>query len=341
MSAPLADLHLLTVLAQTRSFTQAAKRLGVSKASVSQRVAALEQAAGLPLVRRSTRSVALTEAGLRLVEETQAPFARIEQAFGAVRDSAGAVRGLVRLSAPVALGRQCIAPVLPGFLAAHPEVRVEMALSDRLVNLVHDGFDLAVRHSSHVPDSHVAWRLADCRSRLVASPGWTGREGALTAPADLATRACLLYLREGGVPTWHFERRVGRRTERFSVPVAGRFKADNSEVLREAALQGLGVALLPDFSADVHLAQGDLVELLPEWTPVGFFGDAVHLIRPYGPQVPRAVSALVAHLRQVLAGGFAATAPAGRRATTPTPAGPPPSTPRPAARGRGRAPSRA
>src|SRR5215204_6281832 len=107
-----ADLHLLTVLGETRSYTQAARRLGISKASVSMRIAELERAAGVPLVRRTTRSVGLTEAGQQLVDDTQGAFTRIEQSFASVRDLGGSPRGLVRVTAPLALGRQHVAPTL-------------------------------------------------------------------------------------------------------------------------------------------------------------------------------------------------------------------------------------
>src|SRR3569832_1031412 len=125
LAAPaFADLHLLTVLAQTRSYTQAAKRRGISKASVSTRIAELERAAGVPLVRRTTRSVGLSQAGQQLVDETRAPFDRIAQSFAGIRDLAGAPRGLVRVTAPVALGRQHVASMLPAILRGVPEIRL-------------------------------------------------------------------------------------------------------------------------------------------------------------------------------------------------------------------------
>src|ERR1700733_15930903 len=135
VASVLADLHLLTVIAQTRNLTQAARRLGISKASVSARLRDLEQAVGMSLVRRTTRSVTLTPAALQLVDDTQASFARIEQSFARVKDLAGKPRGLLRISAPVALGRQRIAPSVPDFLRRFPEIRLELDLNDRFVNL--------------------------------------------------------------------------------------------------------------------------------------------------------------------------------------------------------------
>jgi DNA-binding transcriptional LysR family regulator len=299
-----ADLHLLTVLAETRSYTQAARRLGISKASASARVAELERAAGVPLVRRTTRSVGLTQAGWQLVEDTRAPFERIAQSFAGIRDLAGSPRGLVRVTAPVALGRQHLAPLLPGFLAAYPEIRLELDLSDRFVNLAQEGFDLAVRHAQAPPETHVAWTLCPSRSVLVAAAGYLQRAGMPAHPSDLAHHACLLYLRDGG-QSWSFERAGGRKPERASVAVSGPLKANNSEVLRQAVLDGVGIGLLPDFTAAGHLGAGQLVRVLPQWRALGFFGEAIYAIRPWAPQVPRAVQCLVDHLRTSLAPGFA------------------------------------
>jgi DNA-binding transcriptional LysR family regulator len=310
MTAPaipvFSDLHLLTVLAQTRSYTQAARRLGISKASVSMRIAELERVAGVPLVRRTTRSVGLTEAGQQLVDDTHAAFTRIEQSFASIKDLAGTPRGLVRVTAPLALGRQHIAPTLPAFLRTHPEIRLELDLTDRLVNLVQEGFDLAVRHAHAPPDTHVAWVLCPSRSLLVASSDYLRRHGTPSHPSDLASHQCLLYLRGAAGQSWSFEREGGRKAaEKVIVAVNGPLRANNSEVLREAVLGGLGIGLLPDFSAAAHLGPRQLQRVLPQWQPRGFFGERLYAIRPWSPQVPRAVQCFVDHLRQVMAQGFA------------------------------------
>ncbi len=295
------DLHLLTVLAQTRSYTQAARRLGISKASVSMRIGELERAAGVPLVRRTTRSVSLTEAGQQLVDETQAAFTRIEQSFSSVKDLAGTPRGLVRVTAPVALGRQHIAPLLAPLLKGQPDIRIELDLTDRFVNLQQEGCDLAIRHAQEPPETHVAWVLCGTRSLLVASPGYLRRRGTPKHPSDLASHDCLLYLRANSGQSWAFEREGARRKgETVVVDVHGPLRANNSEVLREAVLGGLGLGLLPDFSA----TDDRLVPVLPQWRPQGFFGDRVYAIRPWSPQVPRAVQCVVDYLRQALTTGF-------------------------------------
>lgn len=300
-------VHALGMLAAQGSYTAAARRLGISKAAMSQRIAELERSAGVPLVRRTTRSLRLTEAGQQLVDSTAEAFGQIERSFAGVRDLAATPRGLLRLTAPVALGRQQIVPHLASFLRAYPEVRIELDLSDRLVSLAQEGVDLAIRHTANPPDTHVAWALCETRSVVVASRAYLRRHGTPGHPDELAEHACLHYPRPGETPVWTFDRDDGRGApERVAVPLRGPFAANNSEVLREAVQEGLGLALLPDFSAQAALRAGKLVAVLPQWHVSGGFAEHIYAMRPYSPVVPRAVQALVAHLREALKDGFAA-----------------------------------
>jgi DNA-binding transcriptional LysR family regulator len=295
-------LHALVVLGEHGSFTAAAARLSISKAAMSQRIAELERAAGVPLVQRTTRSVRLTEAGQRLADGTRSAFAQIQQSFAAVRDLAEAPQGLLRVTAPVAFARQQLVPRLPEFLRAHPQVRLELDLSDGLRPLAVEGFDLAVRHTAAPPETHVAWLLAPTRSLLVASRAYLRKRGAPADPDALRLHDCLHYPRAGQVAGWT----LLRGDERAVVPVAGAFSANNSEALRDAALAGLGIALVPDFSAQAALRSGQLQQVLPEWKVEGQFSETLYAIRPYAPYVPRAVEAFVAYLRQAFAEGFGA-----------------------------------
>ncbi len=298
-------LHWLSVLAQQGSYTAAAARLGVSKAAVSQRIAELERAARVPLVQRTTRSVRLTEAGQRLVDDTRAPFEQIAQSFAQVRDLAEQPSGLLRVTAPVALARQQLMPLFTEFLRLHPQVRLELDMADRLRSLATEGFDLAIRHTERAPDTHVAWTLCATASVLVATRAYLRRAGTPQAPADLAQHNCLHYPRSQELPVWRFTPVApAKRREALSLPVHGSLAANNSEALREAALAGAGIALLPDFSAQDALRKGQLVRVLPGWDVDGGFGRQLFAIRPYTAHVPRAVSALVAHLRAGLAAGF-------------------------------------
>ncbi|WP_394790518.1 LysR family transcriptional regulator [Rhodoferax sp.] len=298
-------LHWLTVLAQQGSYTAAAARLGVSKAAMSQRMADLERTAGVPLVRRTTRSVRLTEAGQRLVDDTRGSFEQIAQSFAQVRDLADAPQGLLRVTAPVAFARQQLVPRLADFLREYPEIRLELDMSDRLSSLATEGFDLAIRHTAAPPDTHVAWRLCATSTVLMASRSYLRKRSVPAVPEDLRAHSCLHYPRVQDTPAWTFESLGPERAlERITVPVSGALSANNSEALRDAALAGLGIALLPDFSLSGSTRPGKLVQVLPQWKPVNVFAEQLFAIRPYTAHVPRAVTAFVTYLRTVFADGF-------------------------------------
>jgi len=298
-------LYWLATLASQGSYTAAAERLHVSKAAMSQRIAELERIAGVSLVQRTTRSVRLTEAGQRLVDETQASFDHIAQSFDQVKDLAETPRGLVRITAPVAFARQQLVPQLPQFLRDFPSVRIELDMSDRLRSLSKEGFDLAIRHADSPPETHVAWPLCRTETLLVAAPAYLRRSPALKEPEDLRLHNCLHYPRANESPAWTFEARSDQQGDSpVTVQVTGSLAANNSESLRDAALAGLGIALLPDFTARAHLQARKLALVLPKWRSVRAFADHLYLIRPYTPHVPRTVSILVNHLRQAFAQGF-------------------------------------
>ena len=172
-------------------------------------------------------------------------------------------------------------PRLPAFLRAHPQIRLELDLSDQIRSLALEGFDLAIRHVTAPPETHVAWALAPTRSLLVASADYLAAHGTPSTPQDLAAHHCLHYPRTQGAPAWSFvPRDAGVDGVRVVVPVTGGFAANNSEILRDAALAGLGIALVPDFSAQSGLASGHLSEVLPGWRPVDAFGEQLFAIRP-------------------------------------------------------------
>lgn len=288
-------LHWLTVLADQGSFTRAAERLGVSKAAMSQKIKELEARAGVLLVQRTTRSVRLTPAGEKLVAELRDPFTRIEQSFFSVRDEAGPVRGLVRMTAPVAFARQQLVPLTGEFLRDYPQVRLQLDVTDRLVSLSHEGYDLAIRHSDTLPDTHVALPLCDTQTLLVASPAYLRAQGEPQHPQDLVQHNCLYYPRGVESPRWRFV--TAARREPVQVQIEGSFATNNSESIRDAALQGLGIAMLPDFSAREALAAGTLRRVLPEWQPAEAFATGLWIVRPWAAQVPRAVTTFTHWLR--------------------------------------------
>jgi DNA-binding transcriptional LysR family regulator len=298
-----AHLHTLVVLRTAGTFSATAVRLGLSKGAISQRISELERAACVPLVQRTTRSVRLTEAGQMLVDSMQEAFEEIERSFAGARDLAGEPRGLLRVTAPVALGRQQIVPRLKKFFTEYPGIRIELELSDRITSLAQEGFDLAIRHAAVAPDTHVAWTLCRTNAVLVASQAYLCAHGAPASPEALAEHECLHYFRPGEKATWSLEHKRSPR-DRRKVVLKGPFAANNSEALRQAALDGLGIALLPDFSAQDDLASGRLERVLPQWRVAGAFGDYLFALRPYSPYMSRAARAFVDYLKVELKGGF-------------------------------------
>lgn len=298
-------IYWLTVLAQQGSFTAAARRLAVSKAAMSQRMAELEAAAGVPLIQRTTRSVRLTEAGQRLVDDTQDAYARIAAGFADVQGLSAVPSGLLRITAPVAFARQQLVACLPEFLRRYPQIRLELDMRDGLVSLASEGFDLALRHVEVPPDTYVARVLCRTRTLLVASPDYLARHGTPQDPWQLADHLHLHYPRQHGAANWVFERAdAPQADQQVTIPVQPCFIANNSEVLRDMACAGAGVALLPDFSAQRAVRDGELLEILPRWRALGTFGRTIFALRPYAPQAPRNVRVLLDYLLEVFSAGF-------------------------------------
>lgn len=292
-------LHWLTVLAELGSFTRAAEKLDVSKAAMSQKIKALEEMTGVALVQRTTRSVRLTSAGKKLVDELREPFALITQSFFSIRNKTGPVCGIVRISAPVEFARQQLVPIIGDFLSEYPQVRLHLNVTNRIISIGSEGFDLAIRHSQNLPETHVALPLCETSALLVASPAYLAKNGAIETPQELQQHNCLYYPNypsELESPVWCF-RLVSGSSEMVRVNIQGNFVTNNSESIQEAALQGLGVALLPDFSAIAALAAGKLQQVLPQWQVIDVFSDRLWVVRPYAIQVPRAVTTFIHWIR--------------------------------------------
>ncbi|MBI1776272.1 MAG: LysR family transcriptional regulator [Proteobacteria bacterium] len=260
-------------VAETRSFTEAARRLSLSKSLVSRQVAALEAELGARLFHRTTRSLTLTEAGERYYAATQRIVAEIEEAKLSVSKLQTAPRGRLRVNAPMSFGFLHLAPALPDFLARYPEVEIDMAMNDRFVDLVEEGFDVAVRIGRLADSSLVARKLAPMRRTLSASPAYLERSGVPKTPDDLEGHDCLCYSNLTRSEEWRF---VGTDGRPWSVEVEGRFRVNNGDALRAAALKGLGIVNLPSFIVGGDLQAGALVSLLAEYIPQDTAIYAVH-----------------------------------------------------------------
>src|SRR5262245_20715338 len=279
-------MSVFTKVVATGSLSSAARELGLSPAMVSRRLAALEARLGVRLVNRTTRSLHLTDEGASCYESCSRVLAEIEHANASVAARRQEPQGTLRVALPAAFGNQYVAPLVPQFAARYPAVQLFLSLSDRTINLVEDGFDLAIRIAALEDSSLAARKLAPNRRVLCASPEYLRRQGPPSAPADLAQHNCLLASDFG--TAWEYTDPEGKPG---SVRVSGRYVCDNWEVLREWALAGLGIALKSTWDVRRHLASGALVPLLPGYS---FDSDvAIYAVYPHRRHLPAKTRAFI------------------------------------------------
>jgi DNA-binding transcriptional LysR family regulator len=290
MATSLDDLVSLAVfarVAEARSMTAAAARLGLSKSVVSRRIRDLEDGLGVRLLLRTTRRVALTDAGFRLFEHCARLLADADAAASAACEVATAPRGPLRVSAPVDLAVLHLMAATAEFIRGHPEIEVDLTASDRLVDLLEEGVDLAIRVTRLRGHSGlIARKLCSDRTLVCASPRYLEAHGTPREPADLVHHRCLRYSQLAARDEWVFHGTSGW----YPVPVKAAFTANNGGVLREAALAGLGIGVLPSFLVAAELAAGRLVTLFEEERPVDI---GVYAVHAHGRQVPARVRAYI------------------------------------------------
>lgn len=276
---------------ERRSFTAAAAALGVSKSVVSTRVARLEERLGERLLVRTTRKLTVTDAGMSLYGRC----ARVlDEASAAVRGASDADRGRIRLNAPVSFAQMYLAEPLARFLAASPGTHVELVLNDRLVDLVEERVDLALRITKLRDSSLVARQIATTALHVVGAPAYLARRGRPERPEDLLRHDCLRYLQLRAEDEWRFYGAAGR----MFVPVTGPLSTGNGTALREAAVAGIGLAVLPRFLVDEDLRAGRLVTLLEAFAPRPMGIYAVHAAGRSPPaRVRRLIDCLAAAFR--------------------------------------------
>ena len=280
----LAGMQAFARVVEAGSFVKAAAHLHISTTAASRLVADLEANLGLRLLQRTTRRLSLTEAGAAYFERCQQILAAIDEAEAVVGHEGRQPFGTLRLSAPVAFGNRHLAPLLAAFGARYPEVKVDVALADRVVDLVDEGFDVAVRIVGHLADTLVARRLTTVRMVICASPEYVRAHGLPRTPADMAAHNCLLYTLTERNNEWTFTGRRGTQTAK----VGGGLRSNNGELLRTAALAGEGVVLQPTFMVGEDLQRGTLVRLLPGFELAELAAWAVYPTRRHLPAKVRA-----------------------------------------------------
>lgn len=277
-------------VADCGSFGAAAERLGVSTSHVSRQVARLEERLQARLFYRSTRRVSLTETGQLFLQHCRRLQDGLDEALHAVQDLGGAPKGLLRMTCAVTYGERFIVPLVNNFIERYPELRVEIELTNEMLDIVREGYDLAIRLGRLADSSLVATRIAPRVMYLCASPAYLERRGAPAALAELAGHDCLV----GSADSWAFQE-AGRE---HIVRVQGRWRCNSGQAVLDAALRGFGLAQLPDYYVLEHLKRGRLRALLPDFQPPH---TAVWALFPQQRYLSPKVRMLVEHLRLALA----------------------------------------
>jgi DNA-binding transcriptional LysR family regulator len=289
----LPDLEAWAIFAQVvehRSFSGAAETIGVSKATVSKAITRLEARLNQSLFHRTSRRLTLTESGKALAEHAARILAEANAAEEAARDAATAPSGLVRLTAPMTLGLLHVAPLVTEFLAQHPGIEIDLNLTDGKVDIVADGFDIALRIAD-LPDSSLrSRRLGPVNAHIIAAPAYLQLHGRPTHPAQLGERPCFAYTNVTG--PWRFRGPDGGEA---AVRPTGPLRANSGDALLPALRAGLGIGILPDFIVGPDLANGRLEAILTDWTlpPI-----ALHLLTPPSNLRPARVETLIAFLAE-------------------------------------------
>jgi DNA-binding transcriptional LysR family regulator len=293
----LPDFEALAIFAKVvelQSFAAAATELTLSKATVSKAVSRLEDRLGARLFNRTSRRLALTDAGRTLAIKATQLLADGEALENEALAQSATPRGLVRLAAPMTYGKNTVAALLPEFLTRYPDVSIDLHLSDAIVDLIGDGFDAAIRIAALPDSSLIARRLCPVARHIVAAPSYLARHGRPEHPSELAAHKCLGYAYLSTPGVWHFTHASG---EQVSIRPSGPFSVNNGEAALPALIAGLGIGALPDFIVGEAIARGDLETILDDWSqmPIG-----IYLVTPPGGPRPARVELLLDFLAEKL-----------------------------------------
>src|SRR5712672_2593348 len=304
--ARLPDLEGLAIFAKVsecRSFAAAAAELRLSKATVSKAIGRIESRLGARLIVRSARRFELTDAGRRLVGRAAQILAEGEAAENATQAQTRTPRGLVRLAAPMSFGTSYVAPLLPEFLAAFPEISIDLHLSDSMTDVIGEGFDAAIRIAVQPGASLAVQRLYEIPRYLVGSPAYLDKHGRPKHPLHLTEHRCIGYSYTMNNEVWRF--RKGSKSA--SVRPSGPLRVNNGDAMMPALIAGTGLGILPEFFLREALETKRLERLLPDWSiPLG----AVYWVTPPEGPLPRRVEVLRDHLIKALSGSLSASASA-------------------------------
>lgn len=286
-------MSTFVAVVETGSFVKAMSVLGISKAAVSRHVAELEQHLETRLLQRTTRRLSLTAEGQRYFERCKEVLAAVQEAESEIRSRSGEAYGRLRVCVPYSFGVLHLAPLWGEFLAQNPQVQLDVVLSDRMVDLVEEGYDMAVRIGILADSALISRKLATTRMVMCASPTYLERHGAPQTLQDISRHQTIIYSHSARTGEWSFDGPEGRETVR----VSARLFANNGDTCLRAALDHHGIILHPDFMLHEALKRGDLVEVLPQYRAEG---RNVYAIYPTRKLLPIKVRRLVDYLAKAL-----------------------------------------
>ncbi len=287
------DIVVFTKVVETRSFTGAADQLGLPKSTVSRKLAQLEERLGVRLVQRTTRKLALTDIGQAYYERCARIVADVAAAEQLVTDMQATPRGRVRITAPIDISTRYLGGIVAGFTAANPDVTVELEATDRVVDLIEEGFDVAVRFGALPESTLIARRLCKIESLLVATPAYLARRGTPATVEELDDHDHVLFTPNARIQSWPLVH--GDATYEFGRPA--RFASNNVGAVRGAVLAGAGISVLAEFMVADDIAAGRLVPVLPEWR---IRPTDAHAIYPARQNLPPRLSLFLDHLARSL-----------------------------------------
>ncbi|MDQ3367877.1 MAG: LysR family transcriptional regulator [Myxococcota bacterium] len=287
------DIVVFTKVVETKSFTGAAEQLGLPKSTVSRKLAQLEERLGVRLVQRTTRKLALTDIGQAYYERCSRIVSDIQSAEQLVTDMQATPRGRVRITAPIDLSTRYLGAIIAEYLAAHADVFVELEATDRVVDLIEEGFDVGIRIGTLPESTLIARKLCSLGAVLCATPAYIAKRGTPTTVEELDDHDRVLFTPSPRIQTWMLVN--GDATHDFGRPA--RFASNNISAVHSAALAGAGIALMTDFMVACDIASGALVRLLPEWH--GRTID-VHAVYPARQNLPPRLVLFLEHLQRSL-----------------------------------------
>lgn len=292
------ELAAFVAVVEAHGFSTAAKVIGRDPTILSRRVSQLENRLGVRLLSRTTRSVALTEVGASYYGRVRALLDELDSASLEASNLASSPQGLLRVSLPSTFGRQWVLPLLSGFIEQHPKIKLDVRFSDRLVDLVAENFDVAIRVGSLRSSTMKAKKIASFKYVLAASPAYISKHGLPNTPDDLERFSCVGFTNYSFWPEWKLIKGGIAKTVRPE----SRFTTDNSEAMLSAAIDGIGIALAADWLAGPAIREGKLVEILPGWE--GDLAGGVYAIMPPGRLVPAKTRLFVDEITESIRHGW-------------------------------------